>query len=197
VSRLTKYHREELERRLLRGRFNDRCTRLRKLEIKLGDMIYVRAFTLAERELLAKLPRGWLKEVDKVTASMNGTVKGFPISTPVRLPYNKFSRYGGQVPLIVVDHQEHKRLYERYEAVVAEERELNKDRDEAQREIRAVLAGLNTAKQVKQHWPEVAHLVDEICPERDKVSRAIVIRTERVNEILGLKSVSKKETISV
>lgn len=195
--RLTKHHRQELERQLLQGRFDKRYQRLEALRIRLGISIYKAAFNRAERELLNRLPRGWVPRVDEVQASMNGTVQSFPVGDEVPIPANKQGRWNSNVPLIVVDSKEHRRLYERYEAIQEEERLLNKEANEARSEIRAVLAGLNTAKQLKQHWPEIAHIVDAVVPEKDKVSRAIAVRTERVNELLGFKTAPRPEAFEV
>ncbi len=184
--RLTKYHRDQIEQTLLRRRFAELFERVRVMKAKFGLSIYKKAFTARERETLAGLPHGWVPTTCNISAAIRGDKATFTLDEPVPIPHDRKDRWDNNVPLILVDQKENLRLLERFEAIRDEERRVDKARETAVREIRAVLAGLNTTKQLKDHWPEIGDIVDDIAPERDKVSRALVVRTEKINEILGL-----------
>lgn len=183
--RLTKYHKEQIKRRLLKERFEKRRGHISEMEARLGMSIYRAAFTPKEREQLESLPHGWVPRVEQLAASFRGKVSRFTVPTSVPVPHSRVDKWDGPLPLIVVDKREHRRLLERYEAIEELRRTADSALEEAAREITTVLAGITTTGRLKEHWPEIADLVDEVAPERG-TSRALVVSAKRANILLGL-----------
>jgi hypothetical protein len=184
--RLTKYHREQIETRLLRNRFEKRQQRIDRAEAKFGMSVYKAAFTRDERRTMLALPSGWMPTTRIISAAIKGTKDSFTVDEPVAIPVIYKDKWDNNVPLVIIDSTENTRLLERYEAIQEEKDQLTRQKYEAKREINAVLAGITTANQLKEHWPEIKGIVDDIVPAQGQISRALVIKTERVNDILGL-----------
>lgn len=182
--RLTNEIRGRLVRALIEKRFGERSEKIQKDRAALGIAIYKKRFTKKERDLMDSLPRGWLPADSTIRACRGGggrSVDHFRLLEPVPVPIRES---GCNSVLLVVD-EKYPKLAERWDRLAEATDTLRREKNQAEREAHQIIAANTSSKGLKEHWPEIADVVDTCCPASGP-SMALVVPIARANELFGL-----------
>lgn len=179
--RLTNEIRDRVVRALIEGRFGERNKKLQKDRAAFGLAIYKKRFTKKERDLMDSLPPGWLCAVSTIRACRGGSrnVDQFVLPECVPMPFSEY------ISVLLVVDEECPKLAERWDSLREAADTLRREKTQATSEAIQIIAANTSSKGLKEHWPEIADVVDTCCPASGP-SMALAVPIARANELFGL-----------
>lgn len=187
--KLTQYHRDEIRRKLIGSRFNDRQKELDTREHVLATDIYSGRYSLSDRKLIDSLPEGWLPRVAKIQVTVdreNRTLRFVDRTVPV-LARDWY--YGDESkPLSVIDGTSTSGL--QYYSIRNAGNGLIEEKKKLRQNIDAVLSSVTTTAKLIEAWPEIKCIVQEVYQVRAGDMLPTVQVTE-LNKVLGLPPTTK------
>ena len=89
--KLSDWHRREILKRLLAGKFEKAKLAVEEEMTALGELIFHHVYDTATQKKMNALPDGWLPAVKTFKARLSGTETQFILRKPRRIPHEKFS----------------------------------------------------------------------------------------------------------
>lgn len=171
----------DLRERLIRHRFEEPEGELEAREQRLADRLYNALYTNSERHRMMKLPNGWLKERLDIEVSMPG--RGWVV-----LKFREPLRFQDQTGRCVLslNTEDHSELIQDLHEYLEAKDMLSRTRQQARRDISAVLKSVHTDKRLLEVWPEVKPFLQEIVPLQPK-SNLPAVPIQNLNTMLKLK----------
>lgn len=180
--KMTNEIREAIVKASLKHRFKEATEKLIADRRALGDRIYEAAYNAEIRELMDKLPTGFLYEAPEINFFPS---KGSRRSS--RLPLTKTRRFplDAQYCYRETGFELSSKLELAYAKLMEREQKILEEQNQAENALRSTLAAYNTVKRLIEGWPEIEPLV----PEWAKLSddrKLPVPQVKQLNKLLGL-----------
>lgn len=161
--KLTKDLKDKITAAILDHRFAAERKKLKEDREALAVAVYSAKYSKADRDLMAKLPAGWLMMRSNFFADINGNFTQLDLPSP--FPFGYGHRSNGAC-LIVIGPGD--KLSERYEAV-AERRALMDDAaKEAKIDIEGIIDSVTTVAKLRDRWPEAVKIIDAVVDKLPK-----------------------------
>lgn len=177
-TRLTKTIREQILDAVMKHGFDARKEAMKEMHFKLGEAIYNDLFPAKVREQMAALPKGFLHTSESVLVAFSGEV--YRASFREHKPISYLRRDWEAMKAYDCTHT----LSKQHDKVIAAQKALNKERDEAKSMAESLLNSAYSTKQLIAAWPEVEQFVR---PYIDAAPcTALAIPVQKLNKALSL-----------
>jgi hypothetical protein len=174
--------RDSISSAILEHRFKEAREALSARKQKLAEDIADQVTTKKERDIMAKIPKGWLAETDSIRANFNGCRYNFALSAPRPFPAIKFN---SNFYSVGVTFSADSPIFHRWEAIEKESKQYSEEYSQRSKEIRAVLNSVTTLGKLFTVWPECEPIV-----KRLKFSAPVypvpAVQLKTLNKALGL-----------
>lgn len=195
--RLNRDLKDQIRDKIVGKKYTPLFTVIAKKWDALASEVYNDVYSKKDRDLMASLPDGWLPEASYVRVSMAGMDVQFhfsnlpenqqrggyrrqPRDPEKRRTPNKFDGYRAK------NYDAQHKLSVKREKLAAETSKLKEEWGKTHSEVWAFVDQFQTAKRLIESWPEIKSIVEEVVGTENKPSRAVALRTEELNERLGL-----------
>jgi hypothetical protein len=183
--RLTNAMREIICRELLKQRFEAEEEAFLNDRMDFADRCYDAAFTPEEREIMSKLPDGYMPARSEIVFGFGGEWHVLRFRNAKKVPYaDSNSWYFDRFAFGVTSP-----MTREWAAHLDRKSSLQKKKDEAKTKIMAILCGVSTVKSLLKTWPEVAPWLP--ASAIDASTNLPAIPVAEVNAMLNLKPVKK------
>lgn len=176
--RLTNFIREQILNALLKHSFEARENDLKERKQAFAKEIYNDIYPPKVRAAMAALPAGFLPTDKYLRVAFEGG-SYTRVCFGERLPIAKAHEYNAAK----VYPPEHP-FTARFIALDREEKDLEREKDEAKNNAKAVLESVTTVKKLIDVWPEVETFARPYAAE--STSRAVALPIRELNAMLGL-----------
>lgn len=180
MSRLTNQLREKMLETVLDHAFLSKINSAQKAKIVAGEKIYqdiYGPYLIA----MESLPKGFLPRTPSVYIAVAGQKHCVDFSEPRLIGKGHGDRYSQAAKLYVGDEQ----VAADFLKTVSDLTDIENDRSNMKREVRAVLESVHTFKKLWEVWPECKSILEKF---EVKPSIAILpaVQVDRLNSVLGL-----------
>lgn len=183
--RLTKELRKRIKDQIIEHRFNDDKSKLDQKKDKFALKVYTTVFSKKERELLVSLPEGWTTKLSSFQVNLGGETHRFYLSEKLIFP-GGYSNYS-----TVKAYDGSHALSEEKAKLICEKQNFNAEVNSAKADINAILTSVSTIKRLKEAWPEITTIVDNLAPE-EKIANFPAVRMQDLNKSLKLPVAKEK-----
>jgi len=157
-----------------------------KLKAELGTLavaLYNERYSKTDRDLMAKLPVGWLPECAEFRARLGGSYDEFKLPEKLKFRHNDVShRYGHPLIVLEADHK----LSILFANITNRERQVKESRKAAEVDVWAILNSVGTVDKLRDRWPEALKIIDPIIAAIPKPANLPAIPMPELNARLKL-----------
>lgn len=177
MSKITKDLRERISMKAVKSTFEPQAAELKKRENKLAIEAYNHIFPKKVRDLIAQVPKDWLRHCDCLRFNAGGwnvtLCAGKEMPTPANNGCGMLGSLTGEIA-------------EKVQAYSQEKKKLDEDWRSANHKMYGFLEQFTTFKKLEEAWPEGKKFYAEYNADRPSANVPAVI-TKEINAMLGIK----------
>ena len=184
--KLTKDLKDKILDAILEHRFGKERKALKAERHAHAVSVYNEKYSVAERKLMATLPKGWMFEAESVYVSLGGNFTQIEFPVPLRL--SQGSRRGQALVSLGPDHP----LSLRYGEIGTTGEALEAAISAATLDVCSILNSVTTTERLRDRWPEAIKIIDRILDAEPKPASLPAIPMADVNARLALPPKGRK-----
>lgn len=181
MTRLTTYLRDTICTRVLEHRFKSLLAEQQERELLFGQVVYLDLYPENIRDLMQRLPAGFLPTRKEVKAMFGETFAHvyFPEDRRVAEAHDSFN-------VVVKRYDADHPLSGHYHVLEADRERLEEEQRAASRGINSVLGSVSTLSRLLQVWPEVRPFLSNLPGANPPRPTALALPLPALNELLNL-----------
>lgn len=185
--RLTKRIREEITNAVLKHRFDEVDTALKKQRSELALDCYRARYTAEQLRQIKDMPEGWLPKANYIAVQFEGLRKAYThLCFNGSISWARTESIYMPMPHKDVDNPmllgaKHK-LTKRYNALEDKQELRDSQYVEVTQSVHTLLTSVQTVKKLVETWPEVEPFIPYVAPK----AAVPMVDIKRINEQLGL-----------
>lgn len=187
TTRLNQWMRDAILTKLIARAFDARELELKKLDKELAQDVYADLYSPKIQQAMAGLPAGFLPESRYVMVKFGETMDQAHWASGAEEARRIANVHGGRHSACARVYAPEHPLCVRHEKLRTLEQELSHERDEARRQIKAVLYSCSTVEKLIKTWPEMEEFAKGYLNAANRpTSTALAIPLVELNSLLKL-----------